>query len=128
MRLIEIRSYKLKPGTTRVFHQLFSKKAVPMLTDWGTEVVAFGPSLHQEDGYFLIRSYQDLADLKNRQDHFYGSQEWRNGPREEIVNKIENSLDTLVWLSETGVNDLRRSNQYMDENAGSVSKPVTGTS
>lgn len=114
MRLVEIRSYKLKPNTIEAFHKLVSEQSVPMLIEWGTDVVAFGSSLQEEDAYFLIRSYDNLTDLKQRQDGFYGSQEWRSGPREEIVNKIENSLNTLVWLSMAGVEDLRTSNRNLN--------------
>lgn len=110
MRLIEIRSYKLRAGTAKAFHALVSEQSVPMLERWGTDVVAFGVSPHDDDAYFLIRAYDDLADLQQRQAAFYGSPEWRSGPREEIVEKIESSLDTLVWLSATGVEDLRVSN------------------
>ena len=111
MRLIEIRSYKLKLGQSEEFDKIFSNRVVPMLTESGMDVVAFGPSPQEEDGYFLIRSYEDLADRKHRQDHFYGSQEWRSGPREEIVNKIHTFLDTVVWLSVAGVEELRTANR-----------------
>ena len=47
-----------------------------MLERWGTEVVAFGRSPQEADGYFLIRAYADLADLNARQDAFYSSDEW----------------------------------------------------
>ena len=110
MRLVEIRSYKLKAQTSEAFHKLVSEQSAPMLMRWGTDVVAFGVSPQEEDAYFLIRSYKDLPDLRQRQDDFYASQEWRSGPREEIIEKIESSLNTIVWLSATGVDDLRVSN------------------
>lgn len=113
MRLVEIRSYKLKPKTSEAFHKLVSEKSVPMLRQWGTDVVAFGVSPQEEDEYFLIRSYKDMLDLKSRQDEFYGSQDWRGGLREAIVEKIESSLNTLVWLSVAGVEDLRVSNMVI---------------
>jgi quinol monooxygenase YgiN len=119
MQLIEIRSYKLKPSTSEAFHQLFTEKVVPMLAEWGTDVVAFGPSPGEEDGYFLIRSYRDHAELTSRQDHFYASQEWRKGPREAVVAKIDVSLNTLVWLSQAGVEDLRISNRRLEDGADS---------
>lgn len=110
MRLVEIRSYKLKAKTSEAFHRLVCEESAPMLRKWGTDVVAFGISQQEEDEYFLIRSYKDLTDLKSQQDEFYGSREWRSGPREAIVEKIESSLNTTVWLSAAGVEDLRTSN------------------
>ena|SRR4026209_733399 len=109
-RLVEIRSYKLKPGTSESFHGAVGSSAIPMLVRWGTDVVAFGPSQHEDDTDFLIRAYDDLADLNARQDAFYSSDEWRNGPREQIVSCIESYLSTVLWLSPESIDDLRRSN------------------
>jgi NIPSNAP len=109
-RLVEIRSYKLKPGTMEAFHAAVVASAVPMLRRWGTDVVAFGPSVHEADCYFLVRAYADLADLSSRQDAFYGSSEWRDGPRHSIVSRIESYLSTVLRLSPESIEDLRRSN------------------
>ena|SRR5688572_31963893 len=109
-RLVEIRSYKLKPGTLESFHGAVESTAVPMLIRWGTDVVAFGPSAQEADTYFLVRAYEDLADLNARQDAFYSSEEWRDGPREQIVSCIESYLSTVLWLSPESIDDLRRSN------------------
>ena len=109
-RLVEIRSYKLQSGSTAEFHDTAARTVVPMLREWGMDVVAFGPSTHEPDAYFLIRAYDDLADLNARQDAFYGSSAWRDGPRESIVSRIESYLSTVLWLSPESVEDLRRSN------------------
>jgi hypothetical protein len=108
-RLVEIRSYKLKAGATSAFHNAFVTAAVPLLREWGTDVVAFGPSPHEADTYYLIRCYASLDDLQARQDAFYGSDAWRKGPRESIVSLIENYLNTVLWLSPASIEDLRRS-------------------
>lgn len=110
MRLVEIRSYKLKPGMSAGFHAALSERAVPMLRRWNAEVVAFGHSAHEPDTYFLVRAYSTLADLEAQQDAFYGSAEWRNGPREDVVSRIESHLSTTLWLSDDSIEDLRRSN------------------
>lgn len=109
-RLVEIRSYKLEPGALEEFHAAVKDSAVPMLLRWGTQVVAFGPSAHETDTYFLVRGYADLADLHAQQNAFYGSEEWRNGPREAIVTRIASYLSTVLWLSPESIEDLRRSN------------------
>ena len=110
-RLIEVRSYKLKPGSLAAFHTAASGSAVPLLKKWGMEVVAFGPSPHEPDTYFLIRAYADLGERNAQQDAFYGSDAWKNGPRASIVPLVESYLNTLVWLSPTAIDDLRTLNQ-----------------
>jgi hypothetical protein len=109
-RLVEIRAYALKPGTASKFHELVTTTAIPLLDAFGMDVVAFGPSGHDGDAYFLIRSYSDLADLQSQQDAFYGSEPWLRGPRESVVSRIESYLSTVVWLSPESIDDLRRSN------------------
>ena len=109
-RLVEIRSYKLKPGSRDAFHAAAVASAIPLLHNWKMDVVAFGPSAHDPDAYFLIRAYADLDDLKKQQDAFYGSDDWKNGPRSAIVPLVESYLNTVVWLSPEAIDDLRRNN------------------
>ena len=110
-RLVEIRSYQLKPGTTAEFHAAVETRALPLLRDWGTDVVAYGASPHAPDTYYLVRAYASLDDLNRSQEAFYGSDEWRNGPREAIVSRIESHLSMVLWLSPEAVEDLRRRNR-----------------
>ena len=109
-RLIEVRSYKLKPGAAAAFHAAATAAAVPLLKKFGMEVVAFGPSPHEADAYFLIRGYADLAERNAQQEAFYGSDAWKNGPRESIVPLVESYLNTVLWLSPQAIDDLRRLN------------------
>jgi hypothetical protein len=109
-RLIEIRAYALKAGTAPEFHEVVKTEAIPLLRAFGMDVVAFGPSGHDEDAYFLIRAYDDLTHLRAQQHAFYGSEPWLQGPREAIVSRIENYLNTVLWLSPESIDDLRRSN------------------
>jgi hypothetical protein len=64
--------------------------------------VAFGPSLHDEDSYFLIRSYKDLQNLQQSEDAFYSSEEWKKGPREAILSLILN-YTTVVLPADTAI-------------------------
>jgi len=105
---IEIRSYNLKPNTRDQFHQLFIERALPMLKRWNVDVVAFGASPHDEDSYYLIRRYDSLAHREQSQDAFYGSDEWKQGPREPIIVLIENYTSIVLELDEVTVNGLRR--------------------
>ena len=50
------------------------------------------------------------APLNAREDAFYGSAGWREGPREAVVSLIETYVDTLLWLAPASIEDLRRGN------------------
>ena len=67
-----------------------------MLKRWNVEVLAFGPSLQEEDSYLVVRRYKDLTDRQQGQDAFYGSDEWKKGPREPIMGLIENYTSVVV--------------------------------
>ena len=107
-RIVEIRSYRLKTGEAAEFDRLFREEALPMLRRWGVDVVGFGASPGVEDGYFLIRAYADLDDRQRSQDAFYGSDEWRAGPREPIVSRLETLVDTILELDDVTIDGLRR--------------------
>jgi NIPSNAP protein len=106
--LVEIRSYSLKPGTRAEFHRLVVEQSMPMLERWNVDVVAFGPSLHDEDSYYLIRRYDNLAHREQSENAFYGSDEWRQGPREAIIALIESSTEIVLELDEVTVQGLRK--------------------
>ncbi len=109
-RLVQIRAYALKPGRGAAFERLFVERALPMLDGAGIDVVAFGPSPHEPDAWYLIRAFDDLAQLNADEDAFYASDAWRSGPREAIIDAIDRYLDTLLTLSPASIDDLRRSN------------------
>ncbi len=84
------------------------EKSMPLLRKWKVDVVAFGPSAHDGDSYYLIRAYSNLADRQRSQDAFYGSADWRQGPRDEILPLIESHTSVVLDLDEAIVNAMRR--------------------
>jgi len=110
-RLLEVRTYRLKPGTLDDFHRAMHERAVPMLRSKGMDVVSYGKSDHEEESYYLVRAYASREALEAEQAAFYGSTEWREGPRSALVDRIETYLNTLLWLSPEGVDSLRTLNE-----------------
>ena len=108
-RLVEIRTYKLKPGSGAAFHALVANQSVPLLAQWGMEVIAFGQSEHDPDAYYLIRAYESMEHLRLSQEAFYASPAWRQGPREAIVSLIEADANAVLWLSPEAIAAIRLS-------------------
>jgi hypothetical protein len=104
---VEIRSYNLKPGRRQEFHRLFLEEAFPMLQRWKVDVVAYGPSLHDQDSYFLVRRYDSLSQREESENAFYGSDEWRQGPREAIISLIESYTEIVLELDDATLHGLR---------------------
>lgn len=107
-RVVEIRSYNLKPGMRDRFHQLFLHDALPMLQRWKVDVVAYGPSLHDADSYYLMRGYGGVEDRQRSEDAFYGSDEWKQGPREAILACIDTYATVVIALDEATIRGLRK--------------------
>jgi hypothetical protein len=108
-RLVEIRSYKLKPGTGAKFHALVTSQSMPLLLAAQMDVVAYGQSLHDADSYCLIRSYESMEHLSASQEEFYSSSAWRQGPREAIISLIDADINIVLWLTPESLQALRES-------------------
>jgi hypothetical protein len=107
-RFVEIRSYNLKPGTRADFHRMMVERSLPMLERWQVDVIACAPSLHDDDSYYLIRAYASLEERQQSQDTFYGSAEWRQGPREALLELIESYTSVVIEMDDAVVRGLRR--------------------
>jgi hypothetical protein len=105
--IIEIRSISLRPGKREEFHRLYVERALPLLKRWNFDVVAHGPSLHDENSYYVIRRYDSLAQREQMEDAYYASDDWRKGPRETMLALMENYTDVVFELDEVTVQGLR---------------------
>jgi hypothetical protein len=105
-RIVEIRSYNLKPGTRDRFHQL-AVEAGRLLARANIDVLAHGPSPHDSTTYFLIRAFDGLEDRQRREDEFYGGAAWREGPRDQVLALIESYTTIVLDLDAATVESLR---------------------
>ncbi len=105
---LEIRSYNLKPGSRDEFHRLVVELSLPMLKRWNMDAVAWGPSLHDSDSYYLMRAFPSLEERERSEDAFYGSPEWREGPREAVLALIESYTTVVIEVDEDTLRGLRR--------------------
>jgi hypothetical protein len=109
--ILEIRTYRLKPGTRDEFVRVMREESLPLLEKVGVAVVDCGASLVDEDGFeeaFLIRAFASVEERDRQEEAFYGSEEWRNGPREAIVSRIETYHTIVVEAAEEAVAALSR--------------------
>jgi hypothetical protein len=71
------------------------------------DVAAYGPSLHDENSYYLMRCFDSLAQREQSEESFYGSDEWRQGPREAVLACIESYTEFVLELDDVTVQGLR---------------------
>ncbi|EGE0658103.1 TPA: NIPSNAP family protein [Escherichia coli] len=107
MRTVEILQYTLRKGNGAAFHAIMQKISVPLHQRHGIDVVSFGNSLHDPDCYYLIRAFDSAESMAMVLNAFYASDDWRSGPREDIVGSIETSIKTVMNLPSENVEGLR---------------------
>lgn len=98
--IVEIRTYRLRPGTRERFLAALTARAVPLLAEFGIEVVAAGASLAEEnDGdetAYLVRAFADVDALVSAEERFYTSSEWIDGPRAELLACIDHYTSVVL--------------------------------
>jgi hypothetical protein len=107
-RVLEIRSYTLRPGLRDEFHRIVVEQAMPMLKRWNVDVVSSGPSVHDDNSYYLMRAYDSLEHRQQSQDAFYGSDEWIKGPRAAIIAPIETYTSVVIDVNDALLAGLRQ--------------------
>ncbi len=106
-RVVEIRTYRLQPGARPALHQLMQERCLPLLRAWGMDVIHAGPCASDSEGYVLLRAYDDSEHLRHSQDAFYGSDDWRQGPREPVLACIDEYLSVVLEMEESTIEGLR---------------------
>ena len=105
--VLEVRVYTLKPGLRDAFHARFIQEALPLLQRAGIDVVAFGPSLHDSDSYYLMRAFESLEARDRTEASFYGSREWVEGPRAAVLAAIDTYTTAVVSIDPSTLKGLR---------------------
>jgi hypothetical protein len=96
--VIEILTIDLKPGRRDEFHKVYETRSLPLLKKWNFYVVAYGPSLHDANSYYVVRRFKNLQDREKSEGAFYGSDDWKRGPRDAIMGLVEHFAYTVVSI------------------------------
>jgi hypothetical protein len=94
--VIEILILDIKPGKRDEFHKIYEKESLPLLRKWKINVISYGPSLHDENSYYIIRSFKSLEDRQKSEDAFYSSDDWKNGPRMALLALVDHFAYTVL--------------------------------
>ncbi len=110
-RILEIRTYKLKPDCHEAFLQEYIDKCVPMLISWPIDLVFFGLSEVDSDSFIAMRAFDSFDERQAKEDAFYSSDQWQSGPRETILSMIENYHDVTITMNSVAIEALRPKTQ-----------------
>ena len=99
--IVEVRSYRIKPGHREEFINLFETRAVPALRSYGMQVLGPLLDLENPNKFVWLRSFPSLEDRERMRDAFYGSELWKN-ELEEIAMPMLESYDVILCETSRG--------------------------
>ena len=97
--IVEVRTYKLKPGRRDEFIRFFETRAIPAQHSHGIKIVGPLLDLENPDTFVFLRSFPDLAERDRMKDAFYGGPEWLNELEGIAMPMIENYSAVLCETS-----------------------------
>jgi hypothetical protein len=107
-RVVEIRTYRLHPASQSAFHRLMLDRCIPLMQRRHADVIAFGPSVGDPLGYYLVRAYGSVDAMECEQESFYGSREWNDGPRQLLASLIDDCVPVVLAMPERAIDALRQ--------------------
>ena len=88
--IVEMRTYRLKPGTRERFLAVFRERSVPEHARLGMPIVGPFPSVEDPDVFFFfMRGFPDLASRDTLKARFYEGELWKSGLESVLMPMIE---------------------------------------
>jgi len=94
--VIEMRTYKLKPGKRAEFLEIFRTKSVPAHHEIGMKILGPFLSLEDPDTFFFMRGFPDLQSREPMKAKFYEGELWKSELENKLMPMIEKYEVVLV--------------------------------
>jgi hypothetical protein len=96
--IVEVRTYRIKPGRRDEFIEFFETRAVPALRAHGMKIVGPLLDLENSDTFVFLRGFPSLHERDRMKNAFYEGELWK-GELEAIAMPMLESY--VVVLAET---------------------------
>jgi quinol monooxygenase YgiN len=87
--IVEMRTYRTKPGQRDEFLRLFREKSRPAHAEIGMRILGPFESVEDPDVFFFMRGFPDLASREPMKARFYEGELWKS----ELEQKLMPMLD-----------------------------------
>ncbi|HKW26574.1 MAG TPA: NIPSNAP family protein [Terriglobales bacterium] len=94
--IIEMRTYKLKPGKRAQFLEIFRSKSVPAHVEIGMKILGPLLSIEDPDTFFFMRGFPDLPSREPMRAKFYEGELWKRELEHVLMPMIEKYDMVLV--------------------------------
>jgi len=94
--IIEMRTYKTKPGRREEFLQLFRSKSIPAHEEIGMKILGPFRSIEDPDTFFFMRGFPDLQSREPMKAKFYEGEFWKRELENVLMPILEKYEVVLV--------------------------------
>lgn len=94
--IIEMRTYKLKPGKRAEFLEIFRTRSVPAHDEIGMKILGPFLSIEEPDTFFFMRGFPDLESREPMKAKFYEGELWKRELENLLMPMIEEYNIVLV--------------------------------
>jgi NIPSNAP len=94
--IIEMRTYKTKPGKRSEFLEIFRSKSVPAHAEIGMKILGPFLSVEDADTFFFMRGFPDLPSREPMKAKFYEGELWKRELENVLMPMLEKYEVVLV--------------------------------
>jgi NIPSNAP len=87
--IIEMRTYKTKPGKRTEFLEVFRSRSVPAHNEIGMKILGPFESVEDPDTFFFMRGFPDLASREPMKARFYEGELWKRELENVLLPLLE---------------------------------------
>ena len=94
--IVEMRTYRTKPGMRAEFLRIFRAKSIPAHLEIGMKILGPFLSVDDPDTFFFMRGFPDLASREPMRARFYEGELWKNELQDVLLPMLERYDVVLV--------------------------------
>ena len=94
--IIEMRTYKTKPGCRTRFLEIFHSRSVPAHSEIGMKILGPWISIEDPDVFFFMRGFPDLESREPMKAKFYEGELWKSELESVLMPMLEKYDVVLV--------------------------------
>ena len=94
--IIEMRTYKTKPGKRSQFLEIFRSRSVPEHTKIGMKILGPFLSIEDADTFFFMRGFPDVASREPMKTKFYEGELWKHDLENILMPMLDKYEVVLV--------------------------------
>ena len=94
--IVEMRTYRTKPGKRAEFLDIFRAKSVPAHDLIGMKILGPFLSIEDPDTFFFMRGFPDLASREPMKAKFYEGELWKTELEQRLMPILDHYDVTLV--------------------------------